>query len=181
MLISEMDALCVLVDVQEKLVPSIHDKATLIHQLIKLSRVLQLIQLPTIVYEQYPKGLGETISELSILKNNENTFEKTTFSCANEPDFNQSLKRINRKQIILAGIETHVCVLQSAIELKEKGYQVYVLVDCVGARDERTHHLALNRMALAGVQLINLEMFIFEMVRHSKHALFKTMSNTFLK
>ncbi len=176
------DASCLLViDIQEKLIPSIIDHQQIINNTCWLIKLAKKLNIQMIVSEQYPKGLGKTVDAIDILTSDCLYLEKTHFSvCSNESCF-MSIAKQNKKQLILVGIETHVCVMQSAIELKQKGYDVFVVSDCVSARHIDSHHLALSRMRQNGIEIVSKEMVLFEWLRDAKHEQFKEISLNFLR
>jgi nicotinamidase-related amidase len=133
---------------------------------------------PVLVTEQYPQGLGATQAEIrDYLPVDTEIFSKTGFSCCAAEGFLQALQSSGRRQLILCGMEAHVCVLQTALELLKRGFQVYVLVDAVCAR--RTEHkvIALQRLQQQGVTLSCVESVLFEWLRDAKHVHFKAISS----
>src|SRR5690606_4022246 len=109
------------------------------------------------------------------------SIEKVTFSCMREPRFKERLSDLNRKQIVLIGIETHVCVLQTAMDLRKEGYDVFVVVDAVSSRYEVDHYCALDRMEHAGIQIVSAEMVFFEWVNQAGTPEFKKLSQAYLR
>lgn len=170
------DALFCLVDVQERLFPHIKDYEKLEKNLLTLVKGLQLHEIPFIINEQYKKGIGETIPSLNELVESYPHFEKTTFSCCkNEPTF-EAIKELKRKFVIVAGIETHVCVLQTCIDLLEAGLQPVLVTDCVGSRKEHDTEVAISRLVQAGVIPTTYESLLFELTVNAKHPAFKEIS-----
>lgn len=180
MLMEQNQACLVLVDVQEKLTPLVLDSKTLIARCAWMLRLAKKLNVPVIVTEQYPKGLGQTITELQT-EVEVVACSKTSFSCLSEPSFKEKLQAIHRKQVILIGIETHVCILQTALSLKKQGYEVFVVVDAVSARKKIDHKTALKRMQQAGCLLVTTEMVLFEWLLDAKIDGFKTISQAFLQ
>ena len=152
MLLNQKDSLLVLVDVQEKLTPFVLDSDLLIAKCEWLLKLAVRLQVPILISEQYPQGLGATLAALQSYGND--TFTKVHFSCMQEPGFLTSLKAQNKKQLVLIGIEAHVCVLQTALDMKEQGFEVYVVVDAVSSRHENDLKYGLKRMKQEGVHLI---------------------------
>lgn len=180
MLIKKDQMCLVLVDVQERLLPFVNHSDELMANckwMLELSGFLGVSQLVT---EQYPKGLGSTINELASHLTS-TPYEKTTFSIASDEGIRSVIEKQPHRQYALIGIETHVCVLQSALELIEMGKEVFVVTDCVSARSQNDAKYGLKRMKQAGVQLVTKEMVLFEWLRHSKHPEFKEISQRFLK
>ena len=132
--------------------------------LLNLSKELSV---PVVISEQYSQGLKPTIPELQNALSDPLVVHKVHFSCASDANFISTWQSLNRKQAILMGIETHVCVLQTALELKERGYDVFVVGDAVSARHELDHQLALKRMKQNGIQIVSKEMVFFEWVRQA--------------
>lgn len=162
------------IDVQEKLLPAILDADDLVTNIAFLLDVAKLVHLPVRVTEQYPKGLGHTISALSA-KLPADRPAKTTFSCAGAPGFVDSLDA-HRPWVLLAGMETHVCVSQTAFDLLDRGFRVALPVDAVSARFRVDHDAALTRMRESGVLLTTVEAVGFEWLASSEHSRFKEFS-----
>ena len=133
----------------------------------------KILNLPVLVTEQYPEGIGPTASVLSPALGQCPKIIKRTFSCCREPLFLKTLEAAARKQIIIAGIETHVCVFQTAADLLQKGYEVQVANDAVGSRTTANKEIGLNRMRARGVEITSVESAIFELLETSACPEFK--------
>ena len=154
------------IDIQEKLVKIASDEIK--NNIIKLMKAASILDIDTIVTEQYPKGLGETIGEIKSIKNFK-TIEKTTFSALRTPEFP---KKFN-ENVVIFGIETHICVWQSVLDLIEKGYNVYVPCDCCASRSEENKKTALENLKQKGANIVTLEMLLFDFLKSSNHPNFK--------
>jgi len=142
-----------------------------------LLQAAALLNIPVLVTEQYPKGLGKTEPAVAChLPAQARHFEKTCFSCCGAAGFMDVVRGLARRHVVLAGMETHVCVLQTALELKDAGNQVFVVEDAVCSRAEANHHNALARLRQAGVIVSNTESVLFEWLRDARHAQFKQVS-----
>ncbi len=181
MLLNKNDSILLLIDVQEKLVPFIFNKDNFIHRCEWLLKLAGKMQVPILVSEQYPKGLGPTIQTLNSCIPEKKPVEKVHFSCMQEPNFVHRLTEHKKTQLILCGIEAHVCVLQTAEELKTAGFEVFVVVDAVGSRSELDYKYGLKRMKQDGIHLITAEMIFFEWLRQSDVPDFKALSKEFLQ
>lgn len=181
MLIKVEQALLLLVDVQEKLTPLVQEAEGLVEHCQRVLEIADLLSIPIVVFEQYPAGLGETVPPLQFFKKNYPCVSKTTFSCVAEAEGLARIQKSKCKQVILVGIEAHVCVLQTAVGLREMGYDVFVVIDAVASRRLEEKQLALQRMQSIGVTLISQEMFIFECLRDAKHEKFKEISKKYLR
>jgi len=170
------DCVFVQVDVQERLFPFIANKEELEKNLLILVQGLKLHKIPIIVNEQYKKGIGETIPSLRELIDDYPHFEKTTFSCCGNKDSLAAIKATGKKIVILAGIETHVCVLQTALDLLEEGLQVVLVTDCVNSRKATDKNIAIQRLVQSGVVPTTYESLLFELTVNSKHPVFKEIS-----
>ncbi|RXK12476.1 hydrolase [Halarcobacter mediterraneus] len=170
------DCVFVQVDIQEKLFPHISDNEQLEKNLVTLIKGLKLHEIPIIVNEQYKKGIGETIPSLRELTDEYPHFEKTTFSCCGNEDGLSAIKATNRNTVILAGIETHVCVLQTAIDLLEEGLNVVLVTDCVNSRKAVDKETAILRLTQAGVVPTTYESLLFELTVNAKNPVFKEIS-----
>ena len=166
----------VVIDVQEKLSRVMHEKEKLFENLQKLIKGINLLDIPIVVTEQNPNGLGPTVPDIAPLLSNVNPITKFSFSCCGEEQFIRELGKLNRKQILLAGIETHVCVYQTAIDLLQAGYEVHTVVDCVSSRTIENKSLALDKMKSEGAKLTGVEIALFDLLKTAKHPKFKEMS-----
>jgi isochorismate hydrolase len=164
------------IDIQDRLFPHMLDMEQVEQNLIALTTAFKVLEIPYLVTEQYTKGLGSTIQLLRIALGEYETIEKTTFSCCDEPVFMDAISAAGRKNIILCGIETHVCVLQTAIDLLEAGYQPVVIEDCVSSRKLSDKITAIERMRQEGVTITSLESILFELTRNSGTETFKAIS-----
>lgn len=178
MLLRKEDSSLVLVDVQEKLAPYVIHSEKMIARCKWMLKLAQQLSVPILVTEQYPRGLGNTVGEL---QGYAKPSDKVHFSCWPASVFQEQLKSLQKSQVILIGIETHVCVLQTAFDLLEQGFEVYVVVDAVSSRAELDKQTGLNRMQQAGVQLVTSEMVFFEWVHQAGTPEFKSLSATFMK
>jgi nicotinamidase-related amidase len=180
MLLKKDNSCLLLIDVQEKLTPLVQKSEALIERCQWLMRLATELQVPQIVSEQYPKGLGITVAPLHELSQKDSAIEKVHFSCWQEPRFKERLQPLNKKQLVLIGIETHVCVLQTAMDLIKAEYEVFVVVDAVSSRHELDYKYALKRMKQAGIQLITSEMVFFEWIGQAGTPEFKMLSKRYL-
>ncbi len=159
-------ATLVVVDVQERLFPHIHGHDDLAREIPRLIQGLRTLDVPIVVTEQYVKGLGPTIEPVrTALGSAYSPIEKMSFSCCGNNPFLEALTALDRSHAILTGIETHVCVYQTAIDLIERGYFVHLVVDAVGSRTTRNRDVAVRRMEQAGVTPTSVEMCLFELCR----------------
>jgi nicotinamidase-related amidase len=177
MLLDASKASLLLVDVQERLLPAMAEADQVVQQSTILLRAAKTLGLPVTVSEQYPKGLGHTVPALSV--GDAKVFEKTSFSCWRDDALKNhfiALHEAGRPLVIVAGIEAHVCVLQTCIDLAAAGFGVFVVADAVSSRKATSVELALNRMDSNGVQVVNTEMVIFELLQNAGSATFKELS-----
>lgn len=172
MLKSEKTALIV-VDVQGKLAQLMHGKQALFENLQKIIKGMKVMGIPILWVEQNPEGLGPTIPEVSELLTGINPISKSSFSSCKNEHFIQALKAANRNQILIAGIEAHICVYQTAMNLVESGYEVEVVTDAVSSRTIENKTLALQKMNSAGVALTSTEMALFELLEVAEGEHFK--------
>ncbi|HAT6977224.1 TPA: isochorismatase family protein [Legionella pneumophila] len=181
LLLNRADSLLVLIDVQEKLTPAILNLDFFLARCEWLLKLARKLKVPVLASEQYPKGLGSTVSSLSSYINQEECIEKVHFSCMQEPKYINLLKEYNKNQLVLIGIEAHVCVLQTALEMKGYGFDVFVVVDGVSSRSEFDLKYGLKRMKQNGIHLITAEMVLFEWLRQAGTPEFKAISKEFLQ
>ncbi|MDQ7250796.1 hydrolase [Dongia sedimenti] len=174
MLLERAKSLLLLVDMQERLVPVMADAADLTARCGILLRAAYELGVPILASEQYPKGLGATIPSLAAFATRR--LEKMEFSAYANNAIKDELTRAGQKQIILAGIEAHVCVLQTGLELVAAGFQVFVVADAVASRRPESREVALHRVARAGATLITAEMALFEWLRSASAPEFRAIS-----
>lgn len=163
MRIRKNETSAVVIDMQERLFPHIHDNYELENHVIPLLNGLEILEIPTLITQQYTKGLGPTIAAISETLDNFTHIEKMTFSCCGEPAFMQALEKQGTRNVILLGIEAHVCVLQTALDLVEAGYQPVIVEDCVSSRKERDKNTAIERMRGEGCIITSYESLLFEL------------------
>ena len=167
------NTLFLVIDMQERLLPKVENSTSLINNIIILTQCSKILNLPVLVTEQYPEGIGPTASALSPGLEQCPKISKRTFSCCREPLFMKALEETGRKQIIIAGIETHVCVFQTTVDLLKNGYEVQVVNDAVGSRTAANKEIGLNRMRAGGVDITCVESAVFELLKTSACAEFK--------
>ena len=170
------ESLGLIIDFQEKLFPHINDNEQIAKNTEILVKGLKILKVPIIVTEQYTKGLGFTIPVVAKALEESEAIEKMSFSCYDEDNFRGEIRQLNKKFVIIAGIETHVCVLQTAIDLIEGGYQPVVVEDCVSSRTEKDKKIAIERMRQEGVIISSFESVLFELTRVSGTEKFKFIS-----
>ncbi len=176
MRISKHNSVAVVVDVQERLFPHIHEHQQLEKNLITLISGLKILDIPLIVTQQYTKGLGKTIPSVAKALGKYDPLEKLTFSCCADPDFMDTLSDLGKNQIILMGIETHVCVLQTAIDLLQRGYQPVIIEDCVSSRKLNDKQVAIERMRHHGMIISTYESILLELCLVAGTEQFKAIS-----
>ena len=181
MLINSDHACLLVVDIQEKLAPGIHQPEKLIENCRWLIKAAQLCEIPVMASEQYPRGVGPTVEPLRELIPQDCIEEKLIFSCADSTECLKLIEQQDRKQIVIVGMESHVCVLQTALRLNELGKDVFVVADAISSRDPNDIELAIARMSKAGVHIVSREMVAFEWLRGSGAPQFKTFSKEFLQ
>ena len=154
-----------------------HEKDRLIRHIGGLIRVAHFLDIPVIFTEQAPDKIGATIPEIRGLLKDQAPIVKTSFSCCGQPEFMQTLEALNRKQIIVTGIEAHVCVYQTVYELLNSQYEVQVVGDAVSSRTQANKDLALKRIRAFGDDVTSTEMIVCELLRSSKHPKFREVIN----
>lgn len=162
MLIRRADSLLLVVDLQQKLAPAIHDSERITANALRLLNASAQLEVPAFVSEQYVRGLGASLPAVQAAAVHARFFEKTHFSCAAEPGILALLGSAKRPQIILCGTETHVCVLQTALGLQAAGYEVYLVADASSSRTPENRLAAIERLRAAGVSIVTTEMVLFE-------------------
>lgn len=174
--ISREDTQALMIDVQEKFAPHIFEMDKITKKAKILIEGLNLLGVPLTVNEQYPKGLGHTVGELSAVLGDASVFEKSAFSSADDETTWRHLAMQNRHHVLIFGIETHVCVQQTALDLLDNGMQPVIISDATSARDPYDRKIALRRMRRAGAVVTTVEAILFELLRSSKDPAFKAIS-----
>ena len=161
------------IDIQEKLTRVMHEKEYFLENLKKLIQGARVLGIPIIFTEQNPQGLGPTVAEVASLAPDLQPIAKLSFSCGGDARFAQELATLNRKQVLLAGIETHVCVYQTTLDLLDQGYQVQIVADAVASRTAENKAIGLERMKGEGARLTSTETVLFELLRVAEGPKFK--------
>lgn len=154
-----------IVDIQGNLAHLMHGKELLFKNVQKLIKGIQILGIPILWVEQNPRGLGPTIPEIADILSNIQPISKMSFSSCRNDRFLQALNALNRKQVLIAGIEAHVCVYQTAAELVDIGYDVQVVTDAVSSRNMENKEIGLQRMRDSGVSLTSVETALFELLK----------------
>lgn len=175
-LVAEKSAL-VVIDIQQKLLPPIFNKDQLIRNASLLVRLAKILNIPTLLTTQYAKGLGATVPELRSLLDGVDEIDKVEFGCFSKGTFCSAVKALpgNRNTMLLCGMETHICVMQTALGALDQGYLVHVASDAVGSRTEANWKVGLERMRDAGCVISSTEMMMYELLRQSGSAAFKEL------
>jgi len=171
-MLQEDSVVLVVVDVQGKLARVVHESERVIGNVGRIIAGAKALGVPVLCTEQNPAGLGATVEEIAPLLGDP-AIPKMAFSCCGEPVFVEALKYLGRRQILLAGVETHVCVYQTAMDLLQMGLEPHVVADAVSSRDPRNKELALRKMRAAGAMITCVEMALFELLGTAKREEFK--------
>jgi nicotinamidase-related amidase len=166
----------VVVDIQERFRGLIHDQQQLLKGCGRLIRAFGELELPVVVTEHYSRGLGVTMPEIRASLGGVEPIEKIHFSCDGNSEFRAAIDGLNRDQIVLCGIETHVCIYQTARDLMDRGRQVAVAADAVSSQKPTDRQIGLEHMRRIGVQVMNVEMILFEILREAKTPDFKAIA-----
>jgi len=177
MLLQRENSCLIVVDIQERLLPAMIGRDGVVRNTGILLQAAARLDVPVIASEQYPKGLGPTVPELrQALPPAATIIEKASFSCLGEDAFARRLRELDRSQIVVAGIEAHVCVLQTAGQLLAAGFDVFVVADATASRTPVSHDLAMARLARAGCAVVTAEMVVFEWLQVAGTPEFKDLS-----
>ncbi len=176
MRITKQDTIGLIIDIQERLFPVMIEKEQLLKNCVTLVNGLSELGIPQIVTQQYTKGIGETLEEIRTAHPNFDYIEKRDFSCFDEPIFVERLEKSKARNIIICGMESHVCVLQTAVDLKEAGYNPIVIMDCVSSRTKENLELAKERFRFEGIMMTSYESILFELTKSSTAPEFRAIS-----
>ncbi|MFZ1492241.1 MAG: hydrolase [Candidatus Competibacter denitrificans] len=176
------DTSCLLViDLQERLMPAVERADAVVANAIWLIRIAQRLGVPILASEQYPQGLGRTVAAIREVLPEDTFMEKTHFSCAAEVHCMRRIDLLSRPQMVLLGTESHVCVLQTALDLRLAGKDVYLVADAVSSRSSGDVDLALARVRAEGVRVVSREMVAFEWLHRAGTEPFREISREFLR
>ena len=176
MRILKEESIAVIVDVQERLLPHIHENDIILSNCLKLIEGLKILSVPILITQQYSKGLGSTVAPIVAMFPDFKFTEKISFSCYDEPVFQKEIRDSGKKDIILCGIESHVCVLQTCLDLLAAGFSPVVAEDCVSSRKPDDKRVAIERMRQAGARITTLESLLFELTRIAGNEMFRNIS-----
>lgn len=166
-----------IVDYQDKILPAMNEKERILNNAGKLVKGMKLLGVPVILSQQYTKGLGNTAQEIVDAAQTKEYFDKTTFSCYGDQEIKKWINNHKQcKNVILCGIESHICVLLSALELKEAGYRPLLVTDCMSSRRAYDHEAAIQRAIQNGIEVTTYESILFELLEDAKHPKFKEIS-----
>lgn len=168
----------VIIDMQESFRAVIADFTATAARIALVAQAAQLLHVPVVVTEQYPKGLGHTASEIrAVLSPSVEPIEKTAFSSCGAQEFGAQLEALGAQQILVCGIEAHICVNQTAHDLLARGLQVHLLTDCITARAAHNKHAGIDKMRASGALPSSTELALFELMRDARHEQFKAVQN----
>ena len=165
----------VIIDLQGKLWNVMYAKEALLENILKLIKSFRILGVPMILTEQNPKGLGSTLDEIVQILPEIKPITKFTFGCCQNGEFMQAISDLKRKQILICGIEAHICVYQTSLELLSKGYEVQVVADAVASRVTKNMDIALSRVQSEGVKLTVSEMAQYELLQTAENPKFKDL------
>jgi nicotinamidase-related amidase len=175
MMIRRQDSLLLLIDVQERLAPAIDAGEAAVARAALLARAAALLELPVVITEQYPQGLGPTVAPVRAAAPAATTIAKTSFAASGEPAVRAAVEAGGRRQLVIGGMETHVCVLQTALDLRDRGFEVAIVADAVGSRRPASRELGLARLRHAGCAIVDSEMVMFEWLERAGTAEFRAL------
>ncbi|MDH4201673.1 MAG: hydrolase [Phycisphaerae bacterium] len=170
------NACLVIVDIQEKLLPVMANPEQVMKNTAVLIQIAQALDIPILWCQQVPKALGPTVAELSSLLEGAEPIDKSTFSCGGDEAFMKRIDELQSQTAIICGIESHVCVFQTAMDLIQHGLYVHVVADATSSRTNENKHIGLQRMAKEGAVITSTEMLLFELLRDSKHPKFRELA-----
>jgi len=173
-MINSQNTMLLIIDIQEKLVKMLGETNVAKNASV-LAKTFDTLNMPTIITEQYPKGLGNTVNELKDIANTAIFMEKEHFSAYKKDDIKKEIKKTKKKNIIICGIEAHICVLQTALDLKNAGYNVYFVTDASASRKIEDYNVGVEYMKQNNIYTITTEIALFMLLESSKHPNFKEL------
>lgn len=169
------DTALLVIDIQERLMPVIHDPTMIFENTNRLLKGAEVLNLPVLVSEQYPKGLLHTCPEIDLSADHA-LFEKICFSCIQSDPVVDKLRSLEIKSLIVCGVEAHICVLKTVLDALEHGFEVHVVADAVSSRTPENRQLALDRMRQSGAFIVSTEMLLFQLIDIAGNPTFKQIS-----
>ena len=173
MLIKPEQSCLVVIDIQEKLVPAMQAPAKGIRNTALMMRIADRLGIPILMTEQYPKGLGRIVPQLQGIAPDAQVIEKIHFSCMNEDTFQKAFEATGRRQAVITGMEAHICVMQTGVDLMDKGYEIFVVTDATSSRTLESEKACLDRLGAAGAGIVTSEMVIYEWLGRAGTEAFK--------
>jgi len=170
------NACLVVVDVQGKLAQLMFDKESLFKNIRILIQAASILEIPILWCQQVPEALGPTVPEIAELLAGEEPIDKACFSCCGDERFTAELNALGREQVVLCGIEAHICIYQTAMDLMEGGVDVTIVADAVSSRTEQNKETALDRLSAEGANISSVEMALFELLKTAKHPQFRDIA-----
>lgn len=174
-LLKREDSVLLIVDVQESFRSNINDFSNITRNITIMAEAAKILKLPVVVTEQYPQGLGNIVAEISACLGEHKLFEKSCFSCCGNEAFMSHFEGLGRKQIVVTGIEAHVCISQTVHDLIEAGYQVHLVTDAISSRSVKNKEVGIHKMAQAGAIQSSVEAALFEMLVEANTETFKSV------
>ncbi len=166
----------IVIDVQGKLAQLMHEKELLFKNIQILIKAAKILNIPILWCQQVPDSLGQTTPEIAELLTGIEPINKSSFSCCGDEQFNLKLNHLNRNQVLICGIEAHICIYQTALDLCRKGFHVSTISDAVSSRSLENREIALKRIASEGGEIRSVEMALFELLKDAKHPAFKDIA-----
>lgn len=175
MLIKPDQSCLIVIDMQERLVPAMQAPARTIRNAGILMMAADRLDIPVLMTEQYPKGLGSTVKELTALPSKAVVVEKIHFSCMQDVGFAKAFRALDRKQAVIAGMESHICVLQTGVQLMDEGFEIFVVTDATSSRTLESEKACLDRLSACGAGIVTTEMVVFEWLGQAGTPAFKEL------
>ena len=177
-ILNRKDSVVLMIDIQERLLKAAYNSDLIEKNSVILTKAANVLEIPILVTEQYPQGLGDTILPIKeTLDDDTKYYEKVSFSALENLELKESLENLNKKQVVIFGIETHICVSQTAEALCNLGYEVHVVVDASGSRNEIEHNAGIRRMNDNGVYSVTTEIVLFEWLKSARNIKFKDIQS----
>ncbi len=175
MLIRAAESALIVIDMQERLVPAMQSPARTLRNAQILIKAARQMDVPVVLTEQYPKGLGATVMEIAAAAGDAPVIPKLHFSCMEDADFASAFCGLGRQQAVIAGMEAHICVVQTAASLMEEGYEVFVVSDATASRSAESEKACLDRLSASGAGIVTTEMVVFEWLGQAGTQAFRTL------
>ncbi|MFQ6617006.1 MAG: hydrolase [Fidelibacterota bacterium] len=175
-MLTARQTILMVIDVQEKIFSTLYEQTETEKNIVRLIQGAAVLNIPVVWTEQYPRGLGSTLPSIREVLPGQTPLEKRSFSCLGDPTVREKIESYGRKEVLICGIEAHVCVYQTSVDLIDRGYGVHIVTDAVMSRKRENYDVAMANLSTLGARLTSVEMILFELLKEAKGKRFKAIA-----